>query len=251
MRTYLANPDLRNELERNALLAGLPDSEREIMLEHLRPAVLKLGTQVHEQDVRIDKVYFPLNGIFSILTQTSDGDQIETALVGSDGVVGSYVASGLPRALNVAIVQAPVTALTIGPPLFAEVMKTCPTLRTRVERFHAYLLLQAQHNSVCNLLHAVEARLCRWVLQFRDRADGDTFALTQDFIARMLGVTRPTLNLALSQLRNAGMVRTHRGAVEILDRDGIEASACECYETLRRRRTEVLLLKDDDATPRK
>jgi CRP-like cAMP-binding protein len=225
--------DVALNFSTNALLAGTSPDERALIAPHLKEIALKAGTVLQEDGVEIDNVYFPTSGMVSVLIATSSGDLIETALIGKEGVVNSFAGIGIREGFNRANMQVSGSAFRIETAAFTKLIQTLPNFRTRIDRYHAFLLLQSQQTAACNLLHPIEARLCRWLSQVRDRVETDTFDLTQEFVAQMLGVSRPTVNLALSQLKAANLIRTHRRAIEIVDADGMEASACECYALLK------------------
>jgi CRP-like cAMP-binding protein len=227
-------------LSANEMLAALPPDELAAIAKHLKLVDIPHGTALQEEGVEIDHVYFPTRGMVSVLISTLAGDLIETALIGKEGVVNSFAGIGLHEGFNRAIMQVSGTALRIETAAFTKSLHSLKDFRARIDRYHAFLLIQSQQTAACNLLHPIEARLCRWLAQVRDRVEMDSFDLTQEFVAQMLGVSRPTVNLALSQLKAGNLIKTHRRAIEITDREGMEASACECYGLLKTKMKEII-----------
>jgi CRP-like cAMP-binding protein len=217
----------------NRLLAALPPHELSLLAAHLKEAPLPQGAVLHEQGERIEHVYFPHDGIVSLLAIMGQGDAIETVSIGREGAVGAMVGVGSRRAVSRAVVQVAGHASRIAVPRFRKVVEESPTLREGVIRFGESLLIQIQQTAACNALHDVEARLSRWLLQSADRIGSDMVRLTHEFLSQMLGVRRPTVTVVARMLQQAGLIRYHRGHIEILDRRGLQDRACECYAVIR------------------
>jgi CRP-like cAMP-binding protein len=224
----------------NRILGSLPSDELASLASHLKETALKAGTVLQEDGVEIDNIYFPTAGMISVLIATSSGDLIETALVGKEGVLNSFAGIGVRQGFNRAIMQVSGSAFRIETAAFVKALQTSPKLRSSIDRYHAFLLVQSQQTAACNLLHPIESRLCRWLSQVRDRVETNSFDLTQEFVAQMLGVSRPTVNLALSQLKAGNLIQTHRRAIEIVDVEGMEAAACECYALLKDKMKDII-----------
>lgn len=219
---------------RNHLLAYLPENEFALLQPHLKDVPLKQGTVLAEQGDTIDQVYFPHSGMVSIVVVLSGGEKsVETATVGREGAVSAIAGLGERSAIARAIVQVEGHGARIPARAFQAAVRQSPFLRDFIVRYQEMLLHQAQQSTACNALHEARPRLCRWLLQTRDRLDSDTVALTQEFLAQMLGVRRTTVTELARGLQSKGLVRYKRGKIEILDRPGLEACACECYEALR------------------
>jgi CRP-like cAMP-binding protein len=219
---------------RNHLLASLPQNELALLEPHLKDVPLKQGTILAEQGDPIDQVYFPHSGMVSIVIVLSEGEKnVETATVGREGAVGAIAGLGDRKANARAIVQVTGNASRIGVKQLQAAVKQSTHLRDFIVRYQEMLLHQAQQSTACNALHEARPRLCRWLLQTRDRLDSDVVALTQEFLAQMLGVRRTTVTELARGLQKKGFVRYKRGKIEILDRDGLEECACECYDALR------------------
>lgn len=219
---------------RNHLLACLPENEYALLQPHLKYVPLKQGTVLAEQGETIEYAHFPHSGMVSIVIVLSDGEKsVETATVGREGAVGAVAGLGERKANARAIVQVEGSGSRIAARNLQTAVRQSPFLRDFIVHYQEMLLHQAQQSTACNALHEARPRLCRWLLQTRDRLDSDMVALTQEFLAQMLGVRRTTVTELARGLQSKGLVRYKRGKIEILDRQGLEACACECYETLR------------------
>ncbi len=219
--------------QRNALLKALPLQAYERLQPHLIPALLSRGQVLQDCDQDISWIYFPASGLVSLVVVMFNGVTVESSLVGNDGVVGIELPLGMLRPACRAVVHIPGGALRLR----AEVLLSefC-----RGGELHRLLLHCAQrlmahlcYIAACNRLHSVEQRLCRWLLQRVDRTPGNELRLTQEFIASMLGDRRETINLAERHLQRLGFIRHSRGRVAVLNRQGLEVSACECYKPLK------------------
>ncbi len=212
----------------------LSPAELESLTPHLKEVVLEQGAVLQEQGERVDHVYFPGDGIVSLMAVMRQGDAIETATVGREGAIGLLSGHGPRRAHTRAVVQVSGSAMRIAAPRFRKVAEESQAIRDMIGRYGEVLLIQVQQTAACNALHDVEERLSRWLLQARDRVDDNTIRLTHEFLSQMLGVRRPTVTVVARMLQDAGLIRYHRGHIEIIDRRGLEARACECYAVIRR-----------------
>jgi CRP-like cAMP-binding protein len=224
---------------RNLLLAALPAKDFALLAPHLKEAVLEQGVVLQEQGDRIDQVYFPHDGIISLLAVMRHGDAIETATIGYEGAVGSFAGLGVRRSHTRAVVQVRGAALRIAASHFRNAAEESEPVRRIIMQYGEILLIHVQQTAACNALHAVEARLSRWLLQARDRLESNTVKLTHEFLSQMLGVRRTTVTVVANVLQQAGLIRYHRGQIEIVDRIGLEARACECYDAIRHQIGEV------------
>jgi len=225
-------PNLGSSLD-NVLLSALPRSEFEQLLRpHLTTQAMPQGHLVLEAGDEFDNVWFPHNGMMSLLVVLSDGKSIETATVGREGVIGAMSGLGLYKSLVRVVIQLPMGVSRISSAQFRKAAAHSDAIREMSIHYNEVLLSQARITAACNAVHPVEARFCRWLLQSADRADGDTVALTQEFLAEMLGVRRTSVTEVASKLQQAGVISYTRGIIKIIDRAGLEASACECYQTL-------------------
>jgi len=218
---------------RNRLLTMLAPADQALLEAHLEDVSFEVGAVLQEAGTPIDHVYFPHEGMISLLAVMADGQAIETATVGNEGVVGAMSDFGTRPSFTRAVVQAPMVAARISVRHFRSVIRNGNGIRNLVVGYNEVLLAQVQQTAACNALHPMEARLARWLLQTQDRVESDALPLTQEFLSEMLGVRRTTVNLVARQLENAGLILNRRGRVVITDRKGLEEVACECYAIVR------------------
>jgi CRP-like cAMP-binding protein len=189
---------------------------------------------VFEPDQPSQYVYFPLSGVISIHTKLRDAVAVEVATVGREGMAGLEVFLSGEQMPASAFCQIAGRAARITADAFRELVRECPPLTTLLLRYTQATLVQVAQSAVCNRVHSVEERCARWLLMTHDRVPGDRFELTQEFLAEMLGVRRPSVSIAASILQRAGFIRYSRGRIEIVDRVGLESAACECYGVIAR-----------------
>ncbi|MGX1167043.1 CRP-like cAMP-binding protein [Bradyrhizobium sp. USDA 372] len=216
----------------NRLLANLPDRELELVQPHLQAVELRYTQVLAEPDEPITHMYFPTRGVLSMVNEPEDGDIIEFATVGNEGMVGVPLllgASTMPSRVFVQVEGAGFRAAASG---MLEVLKQTPTFNARLMRYVMALLNQIAQGTSCNRLHEVQERCARWLLHTHDRVNGESFTLTQEFLGQMLGVHRPTVTIAARMLQQAGLIRYSRGHIEVIDRPGLEAAACPCYRLI-------------------
>ena len=216
----------------NKVLARLPEEDRARLEEQLVPHFLGLKTVLFEPGQVMDAVHFPIDGVVSLVAPMEDGNIVEVATVGNEGVVG--VPTVLGGSLRVrAISQVAGRALTMSTSAFLHEVAIRPALARVVQSYVLALFGQIAQAAACNRLHSTEERLSRWLLMSHDRVGKDAFPITQEFLGQMLGARRATVTLSAGLLQRAGLIRYHRGHVEILDRAGLEAASCECYQVIR------------------
>ena len=213
----------------NHLLLALCDEERSRLMPHLQCAALSLGQVLHEPGGRAEYVYFPKNSVISFVYTMQDGSTAEMGLVGNDGVVGIEVFLGGQTTPHRAIVQIAGEALKMPTRLFQDEVAHHAPMERILRRYTQSLLTQISQTAVCNRLHAMEQRLCRWLLMCHDRVDRAELLMTQELIAHVLGGRRESVTVAAGHLQDAGAIHYHRGHIRILDREKLERSACECY----------------------
>lgn len=216
----------------NRLLAALPRDHFDRLQPYLTPVSLPQGEILTEAGDEVDQIYFPHDGMLSLLAVLRDGKAIETATVGREGVVGAMAGLGLYKSLVRVVVQMPVTCSRIPAPQFRTAASGSDPIRNLCIRYNEVLLSQARVTAACNALHSIEARFCRWLLQSADRAAGDTVNLTQEFLAEMLGVRRTSVTEVASKIQGAGVIAYSRGVIKIIDRPALLRTSCECYQTL-------------------
>jgi len=207
----------------------LPQEEYERLLPNLEPVSLSIKQALYEPNEPIEYAYFLNNAVASLLNLMQDGQTIEAATVGKEGMLGVPLLLGTTQIPLQVLVQVPGDALRMKADVFkAEVSWGCP-LHTLLLRYMQTLMNQISQSAACKRLDLVEARCCRWLLMTRDRMESDSFLLTQEFLAQMLGVQRPTVGGVATTLEQAGLIRYSRGKLTICDRSGLEAACCECY----------------------
>jgi CRP-like cAMP-binding protein len=230
----------RSVTKNNLLLAALPASDYSLLAPHLTDVTLPQGSLLQDRGERLRYVYFPRSGMISLLVVMQNGEEIETGTVGREGAIGVMSACGVPRASMRAAVQVPGVMARIGVAPFQKATRESRTLSEILGRYADALLAQTQQAVACNAVHTVEPRLCRWLLQVRDRVDANTLPLTQEALAQMLGVRRTTVTLAARGLQDAGLIRYRRGQIEILSVKALQETACECYATIQGQYTHAL-----------
>ena len=218
----------------NRLLASLPGEDFALLAPHLVTVELERGRLLYDPGDRIDTAYFPQDGVISMMVLMENGTAIEGATIGREGALGLSAAITPRQSLSRAIVQTPVRASRINAAQLHEAWQKSAKLRELVERHSEALFGHALQSVGCNALHSVEARFCRWLLTCHDRITNDTVALTQEFLADMLGVQRTTVTAVARNLQERGAIRYRRGVVDIIDRAALQALACECYSVIQR-----------------
>ncbi|WP_243625889.1 Crp/Fnr family transcriptional regulator [Phenylobacterium hankyongense] len=216
------------------MLVSLPPEDFGLVAPNLAQVDLERGRLLYDPGDRIDAVYFPLDGVISLMTLMENGAAIESATIGREGALGLMAAVAPRQSLSRAIVQTPVRACRISAAALHEAWEKSPRIRDLIDRHNEALFGHAIQSVACNALHSVEARFCRWLLTCHDRISTDTVALTQEFLADMLGVQRTTVTAVARSLQEKGVIRYRRGVVDIIDRAGLEALTCECYGVIHR-----------------
>jgi CRP-like cAMP-binding protein len=219
---------------RNRLLAALPPEDLARLWPRLEPVELPLRHILQVPEEPIAAVHFPETGWVSMISLLADGGAAEVGHIGRDGMVGLPLVLGADTSSVEAMVQAPGLALRLGAAALREELERIPALRTLLLRYVMAFQEQVTQTAACNGRHVLEQRLARWLLMAHDRAEGDEFPMTQDFLAMMLCVHRPGVTVAARTLQQAGYIRYGAGHIAVTDRPGLEAVACECYGTVRR-----------------
>jgi CRP-like cAMP-binding protein len=219
----------------NRLLNGLGAGDLARLQPNLKKVHLTRGEALHPVGARIEHVYFPESGMVSMLTVMKSGEQIETAIIGSEGVVGGSVATDGGYANTQATVQIEGSAQQIPTAKFLEMYKASDPFKSAINHYQNVILFQAQQSAGCHAIHSLESRLCRWLLLSQDLIGSEHVTLTQEFLSHMLGVQRSTVSLCAHALQKSGLIRYSRGKIQIQDRKGLEECACECYSVIRER----------------
>jgi CRP-like cAMP-binding protein len=220
--------------DRNELLRRLTTAEYARLASGLESVPLEFKETLYEQGSRITHVYFPTAGVVSLITVlTGDDAPVETGTVGREGMVGLPTFLEASVAPGRALCQVPGSALRMAAAPFLACVKRIDSLRTLLLRYTNVLMAMIGQTAACNRAHDTRTRMARWLLMTRDRVDGDEFPMTQEFLGQMLGVRRPAVSVAGAALQRQGLIKYARGKVTIVDHEGLEKVACECYEYIR------------------
>jgi len=220
-------------LLQNRLLDALPPADYALVAPHIVQLEVERGRLLYDPGDAIEHVYFPHDGVISLLTLMENGAAIESSTIGPEGALGLMAAVAPRQSLSRAIVQTPLRVARVSAERLHEVWEKSPALRDLADRHTEALYGHAIQSVACNALHSVEARFCRWLLTCHDRISSDTVALTQEFLADMLGVQRTTVTAVARSLQEKGVIRYRRGVVDIVDRPALQAMTCECYGVIR------------------
>lgn len=215
------------------LLLALPDVDRAAILPHFELVYLEFGRTIYKADEPITDVYFPTDAIISMVSDMAEGT-VEVGTVGREGMSGLAVLLHARTMPTRAYVQVPGYAYRIGVDLFLNLVDSYPALQELLYEFARALFDLVAQTAACNRLHSLEERCARWLAMTQDRVARDQFELKQKVLAEMLGVHRPAVTVAAGTLQRAGLIRYARGRVTVVDRGGLEAAACGCYEITRR-----------------
>jgi len=226
-------PNSSNE-RGNHLLAVLPEEERNRIFLHLKPIKLPLGKVLYESGDRLEHVYFPTTAIVSLLYIMEDGASAEIAVIGNEGIVGVALFMGGETMPNRAVVQSAGDAYSLPGSILRKEFDRAGALQHLLLRYTLAMLTQMAQTAVCNRHHSVDQQLCRWLLLSLDRLPANELSMTQELIANMLGVRREGVTEAAGKLQSSGLISYSRGRIIVLDRLGLEARVCECYEVVKK-----------------
>jgi len=218
----------------NRLLESLPSGARDALTRAAQKLSLDIRYHLFKANQPITHVFFPLGGVMSLVIRMSDGLVVEIATIGNEGMVGTPAFLGVERTSSEAFCQVPGDVLKVPVDVFKKSLATHAELDSLMRRYTQALISQVAQSTACNHLHSVQERMCRWLLMTHDRVDGEELQLTQDFLSQMLGVRRPSVTVIAGMLQQAKLIEYRRGRIKILDRDGLEEGACECYHVVRR-----------------
>jgi CRP-like cAMP-binding protein len=216
----------------NQLLAALPSRDLDRLRRHLVVRSFEVRHVLYNPGDPIRSVYFPGDGFCSVLTVLADGTMVEVATIGSDGMVGvNAMLNGVPSTA-LTMVQGEIrTCYEMAVEDFRTEMIARGALFELAGRYYEAFTGVIMQSTACNAVHSIEQRLSRWLLMARDRMASDEFPLTPEFVAMMLGASRPSVTIVAGTLQNAGLIKYRRGHVTVIDREGLEAASCECYHT--------------------
>ena len=218
----------------NHLLASLPSAEWERWRPQLEWADMPLGQVLYESGRTLSHVYFPTTAIVSLLYVMEDGASAEIAVVGNEGIVGISLFMGGESTPSRAVVQSAGQGFRLRAVTIKEEFNRAGPVMHLLLRYTQALITQMAQTAVCNRHHSLDQQLCRWLLLSLDRLDAPNLVMTQELIANMLGVRREGVTEAALKLQRLGLIRYARGRISVLDRRGLEARTCECYEVVRR-----------------
>ncbi len=235
----------------NWLLDALSSDGYERLVGHLEPAQFSLGEVIYESGAQMENVFFPTTSHVSLLYTMINGATAEMGLVGNEGVVGISLFMGGDTTPNRAVVQGAGDALKLQREAMRSEFSRGSEFQYLLLRYTQSLITQISQTAVCNRLHSVEQRLCRWLLMTRDRTQSDELQMTHEFISNMLGVRREGVTHAAHGLQQHGLISYVRGHIQILDRKGLETCACECYSVVKDEHDRLLSLGDRRRAPRR
>ena len=220
---------------RNRLLLALPSSNLKRLMPELEPIPCEHGQILLDADSSLDDIFFPDSGVVSVVAVYADGSIIEMATVGREGCTGFQAVFGAKESSVRFLVQIPGSAAKMSRAAFTRAMKSMPSFRNLMSAYVHAFLEQVLVSAACNGAHSLKERLARWLLMMRDRSDDDTLRITQNLLAEMLGVQRPTITNVIRELERAGLIAPGRRRVTILERQGLMGASCECYQLVRTR----------------
>jgi CRP-like cAMP-binding protein len=237
---------IRNSTPKNRLLVALPEEELERFFSSIQPVSLSLRQVLCEAGAPLENVYFIEQGVASVLTSMANGSTIEVGMIGMEGIVGVAALLGSELSAQQIIVQVPGTALRMQvAECKAAFDQSAPVRAVMLPFIQALFDLGAQ-TAACNRLHTIEQRCARWLLMARDRLQSDILPMTHEFLASMLGVRRAGVTETAGELQRSGLIRYHHGKLTIVDREGLEAAACECFRVDHDRLMRLLTSADSN-----
>jgi CRP-like cAMP-binding protein len=215
------------------LLGALPSSDRRRVLGACETVELAFADVLYTPHERLDHVYFPIGSFISLIMPIDGPASLEVGLVGNEGMFGISLALGVDESPMHAVVQGAGSALRMDAASFRRALGRSSALQMEVDRYVFVRLTQLAQTAACTRFHVVEARLARWLLMTQDRAHADTFHVTQEFLAFMLGVRRVGVTKAAGSLQKRDLIHYSRGNITVLDRRGLKAASCGCYRADR------------------
>lgn len=220
---------------RNRLLIAMPPRNLNRLMPELEQIRCHSGEVLMDADSLLDRIYFPDSGVISMVAVYADGSTIEMATIGREGCTGVQAVFGAKNSSARLFVQIPGTAASMRRAAFTRAMGSMPSFRNLMYAYVHAFLEQVLVSVACSGAHSLKERLARWLLVMRDRTDEDTLPITQDILAAMLGVQRPTITIAAGELEREGLIKRGRRQVTIVDRQALIEASCECYQLVRTR----------------
>jgi CRP-like cAMP-binding protein len=224
----------------NHVLDALPPLERERLFPFLKLVPMPLGKVLYESGAALRHIYFPTDSIVSLLYLMEDGASAEIAVVGNEGAIGVSLFMGGETTPSRAVVQSAGHGYRLTGQLLKEEFTKAGAMQRLLLRYTQSLLTQMAQTAVCNRHHSLDQQLCRWLLLSLDRLSSNELVMTQELIANMLGVRREGVTDAAGSLQRAGLIKYSRGRITVLDRPGLEARTCECYDVVKRESDRLL-----------
>jgi CRP-like cAMP-binding protein len=228
-------------------LDQLPQEELARLQRHWEVVRLQQAQEVYRPNGPLSYVYFPLTGLYAVVVRMHDGRVVEAGTIGQEGMLG--VTSLLDLDFSTMTVTTPVPGDCLRMPVdaFRSAARPGGALDRILRRYTAFALLNAHQTVACNAVHSAEERMCRWLLTNQDRLQNGQMSLTHEFLAQMLGVRRQTVTVIAGTLQAAGFITSRRGVVRILNREGLEASCCECYVITKSVYARIVCGEEDSA----
>jgi CRP-like cAMP-binding protein len=226
-------PPAKNPASTNQLLAALPKKDFQRVQRHLEEIPLVFEAILYRPNELISDVYFPNSGIVSLIAGVNERSTLEVGLVGNEGMVGLGVFLGVNSSLNRAVVQGAGSAMKMKATTFRKECNNGGVMPRLLQRYSHSILTQITQAAVCNQFHSLDARMARWLLMTHDRMGTAEFQITQEFLSNMLGVRREGVSVAASDLQKRKLISYTRGRLKVLDRAGLEATSCGCYEVIK------------------
>ena len=224
----------------NRLLDALPSGDQRRILAECEPVDLTFADVLYTPKERLSHVYFPIKGFISLIMPVDESASLEVGLVGNEGMFGIPLALGVDVSPMRAVVQGTGSALRMDAAPFGRELGRSQAMQREIDRYVFVQMNQLAQTAACTRFHVVEARLARWLLMTQDRAHADTFHITQEFLALMLGVRRVGVTKAAGSLQKRGLIHYSRGDITVLDRRGLKAAACGCYKADRESYDQIL-----------
>ncbi len=226
---------MHHAVRRNQLLGALEPAVRQRINPHLEAVLFRLGDVVCDAGGAIRHAYFPEGCVLSLLTVLENGDAIETANIGREGAFGLFAAMYSRVSFNRCILQLAGPMVRCRIEVLQSEFSHSDHVRDLFVSYSETLLAQVQQTVACNAMHTVEERMCRWLLMMHDRAEGEALTYTHEFLSHILGANRKSVTLAAQSMQSAGLINYRRGAMQVVDRPGLEKASCECYAIVKER----------------
>jgi len=217
----------------NRILLDIPGEEYSALAPYLEFVELPLHRTLLDPAEGFACGYFPDSGLISLVVFVSDGRSVEVGIVGREGFVGAPLAANITETPYRAVVQAPLRGFRVKADILQVLLPDAPVLRDKLVRYAVMQGMQLSQLAACNRLHEIDQRLARWILMCEDRLGSNLLPMTHEFFAEMLGTGRPTVSVAAAVLQRAGYIEYSRGTVKIVNREGLEGAACECYKVVQ------------------